>query len=298
MDLRHLRYFIAVAEELHFARAAARLGIEQSPLSRQIQDLEVDLRVRLFERTRRATSLTKAGERFLVDARRVLDDVDSSIHAVRAFANGGQPIRLGLGEWAGGPAFNSLMRLCRDAEPRIDLVLTESAPGNLVSSLVAGSLDAILGPVPVPSPDLESRLAWTENLLVAAPRDPTPNRKIDWWNAFSSKPWILPNPLGLPGYAQQTELLLSSRGLTRRSDRTFISPKVLVGLVATGSGVALLPQSLVPSVADIAFHPIRDASAVLETWLTVRRGGGSPLVAALESMIDTAATKTRGHDVE
>ncbi|WP_371129901.1 LysR family transcriptional regulator [Phenylobacterium sp.] len=99
MELRHLRYFLAVAEELHFARAAARLGIEQSPLSRQIRDLEMDLRVRLFDRTRRATSLTKAGERFLVDARWILNDVDGSARAARAFENGGQPVRLGLAEW-------------------------------------------------------------------------------------------------------------------------------------------------------------------------------------------------------
>ena len=167
MELRHLRYFLAVAEELHFARAAARLGIEQSPLSRQIRDLESDLKVQLFERSRRATSLTEAGRRFEADARRILADVDGSIHAVRAFANGARPIRLGLAEWVGGAAFSRLMRLCRDAEPRIDLVLTESASANLVSSLLAGGLDAVLGPVMSSAGYLESKPAWTEDLVVA-----------------------------------------------------------------------------------------------------------------------------------
>lgn len=294
MELRHLRYFLAVADELHFARAAARLGIEQSPLSRQIQDLESDLKVRLFERTRRATSLTKAGEQFLADARRILNDVDGSVRAVRAFANGGQPIRLGLAEWVGGPVFSRLMRLCRDAEPRIDLVLTESASANLVGSLLAGGLDAILGPTISPIGGLESKPAWTEGLVVAVPSDLTVNPKIAWWKAFSSQSWILPSLQTLPGHAQQTEMLLRGRGLTRRSDQTFTCPRVLVGLVATGSGIALLPRSLVPSLDGISFHPVSDPKAVMTTWLTVRRGGASPQAGPLEHMIRMAATEARG----
>ncbi len=291
MELRHLRYFVVVAEELHFARAAARLGIEQSPLSRQIQDLEADLRVRLFERTRRATSLTKVGERFLADARRILADVDGSIHASRAFANGARPLRLGLAEWVGGPVFSRLMRLCRGADPRIDLVLTESTSANLASSLLAGGLDAILGPIMSPIGGLESKPAWTEDLVVAAPSDLAVNPKIAWWKAFSGQRWILPTPQALPGCAQQAELLLKERGLTLRSDQTFTCPRVLVGLVATGSGVALLARSLVPSLDGISFHPVSDRKTVMTTWLTVRRGGVSPPVEPLEHMIRMAATE-------
>lgn len=290
MELRHLRYFLAVAEELHFARAATRLGIEQSPLSRQIQDLESDLKVRLFERTRRATSLTKAGEQFQADARRILNDVDGSVRAVRAFASGGQPIRLGLAEWVGGPVFSRLMRLCRDAEPRIDLVLTESASATLVGSLLAGSLDAILGPNIGPIGGPESKPAWTEDLVVAAPSDLTVNPRIAWWKAFAVQRWILPSPQALPGYAQQAEMLLKERGLTLRSDQTFTCPRVLAGLIATGSGVALLARSLVPSLDGISFHSVSDPNTVMTTWLTVRRGGGSP---PLEHMIQMAATEMR-----
>lgn len=297
MELRHLRYFLAVAEELHFARAAARLGIEQSPLSRQIRDLEADLKVPLFERTRRTTILTEAGRRFETDARRILADVDVSTRAVRAFANGGQPIRLGLAEWVGGPVISRLMRLCRDAEPRIDLVLTESGSTDLVSSLLAGTLDAILGPARSSAENLESKLAWTEGLVVAVPSDLTVNPKIAWWKAFSSQPWILPSSLALPGCAQQTEMLLGERSLTLRANKTFTCPGVLAGLVASGSGVALLARSLVPSLTEISFHPVGDPKTVMTTWLTVRRGAVSPLTGPLEHVIRMAAAETQGQGV-
>lgn len=86
MELRHLRYFIVVAEELHFARAAARLHIEQSPLSRAIKDLEVDLAVQLFERTTRSTRLTWAGEVFRGEAQRVLSTLDQATVSAKAAA--------------------------------------------------------------------------------------------------------------------------------------------------------------------------------------------------------------------
>jgi DNA-binding transcriptional LysR family regulator len=88
MDIRHLRCFVAVAEELHFARAAERLHMEQSPLSRAIKELEYDLKAQLFERTTRSTRLTWAGQVFLEDARRIFAAIDQAKADVRAAATG------------------------------------------------------------------------------------------------------------------------------------------------------------------------------------------------------------------
>src|SRR5579862_6838488 len=97
MELRHLRYFVSVAEELHFARAAARIGIEQSPLSRAIRELEAELGVSLFRRTSRRTQMTPAGERLLQDARRILREVREIRHRARAVATGRtEAARIGL----------------------------------------------------------------------------------------------------------------------------------------------------------------------------------------------------------
>lgn len=296
VDFRHLRYFVVLAEELHFARAAARLGIEQSPLSRQIQDLEADLRLRLFERSRRATSLTKAGERFLVDARRILNDIEGSVRSVRAFASGGQPLRLGLSEWVGGSMLSRLLQLCRDAEPRLELILTEGAHASLITSMLTGGLDAMLGPTPCFGSGLASTIAWVDGLVVLAPGDAMPRRKEPWQKTFSDRAWILPNAQALPGYARQTETLLADRGLTLRSDQTFICPKVLAGLVATGAGVALLPNSLVPDAGGTSAYPIEDPRSAMTIWMTVKRDASPPATKSFERLVAAAAAWPRHRD--
>lgn len=99
MELRHLRYFVTVAEELHFQRAAKRLHIEQSPLSRAIKDLETDLGVRLLERTTRCTTMTKAGKLFLAEARRILASVEQARSAIKSVSLGySQQLRIAITE--------------------------------------------------------------------------------------------------------------------------------------------------------------------------------------------------------
>ncbi|MDP3852205.1 MAG: LysR family transcriptional regulator [Phenylobacterium sp.] len=214
VDFRQLRYFRAVADELHFARAAARLGIEQSPLSRQIQSLEADLKVRLFERTRRSTWLTAAGERFALDARRILADVDASVLAVRAFAQAGQVLRLGLSEGFASAAFGGLLRACETAEPRLPIILMERPLAEMSRLTIDGGLDAMLAPEKAATPELESHVAWTEGLTLLTPlTGDCHHGGAIWLKSMGDGPWILPDPQTLPGFARQTEDLLASKSL-------------------------------------------------------------------------------------
>ncbi|MDZ4274384.1 MAG: LysR family transcriptional regulator, partial [Hydrogenophaga sp.] len=126
MELRHLRCFIAVAKELHFARAAERLHIEQSPLSRAIKELEEELGVRLFDRTTRSTRLTRAGKLFLEHVPRVFTALEQARGSVRAAAAGYQgQLRIALSDGITPPRFTALLAQCRQDEPEVDIRLYE-----------------------------------------------------------------------------------------------------------------------------------------------------------------------------
>src|SRR5574340_151568 len=142
MELRHLRYFVAVAEELHFARAAERLHIEQSPLSRAIKDLEHDLGLQLFERTTRNTRLTWPGEVFLNEARRVLSVVQQATENARAAASGYRGIlRIALSDGIAQPKLSSLLARCRVEDPEVDIRLFEIPLAQQVKGLRSGLYD-------------------------------------------------------------------------------------------------------------------------------------------------------------
>lgn len=126
MELRHLRCFLAVAEELHFARAVERLHIEQSPLSRAIKELEEDLGVQLFLRTTRSTRLTRAGTLFPEYVPRVFTVLQQARDSVKAAANGfhGQ-LRVALSDGIPPSRFSTFLALCRQEEPEIEIRLSE-----------------------------------------------------------------------------------------------------------------------------------------------------------------------------
>lgn len=137
MELRHLRCFIAVAEELHFARAAERLHIEQSPLSRAIKELEEELGVSLFARTTRSTRLTRAGNLFLEHVPRVFAALEQARDSVRAAANGfhGQ-LRIALSDGITPSRLPALLAQCRLDEPEVDIRLFEVPLSQQIKGLI------------------------------------------------------------------------------------------------------------------------------------------------------------------
>src|SRR5579863_3831835 len=144
MELRHLRYFVAVAEEGHITRAAARLGIQQPPLSQQIHALEAELQVQLFRRKPRGVELTQAGEALYAEAQAILRQIESAVAATRRTARG-EAGRIGLGFTSSAsfhPFVPQAIRAYRAAHPLVALSLEESGTGELVDSLLAERLDA------------------------------------------------------------------------------------------------------------------------------------------------------------
>src|SRR5436305_8633252 len=144
MELRHLRYFVAVAEERHVTRAAERLGIQQPPLSQQIRALETELDVQLFRRKPRGVELTQAGEALLAEARGILDRVEHAGAAARRTARG-EAGRIGLGFTSSAsfhPFVPRAIRAFREAHPLLALTLDEGGTAELVEALRAETIDA------------------------------------------------------------------------------------------------------------------------------------------------------------
>ncbi|MFI6894859.1 LysR family transcriptional regulator [Streptomyces sp. NPDC050256] len=173
MELRHLFAFVAVAEELHFGRAARRLQMAQPPLSQQIRQLEKELGVQLFERNTRSVRLTSAGESFLQPVRTVIEDLDTAVRAAKA-AGRGEYGRVSIG-FAGASSHETLPRLTRAvraAHPAIELVMTGQTYANVALARVAdGSLDLGFVRLPVTQPGVTFRVIDEEELVCALPSD-------------------------------------------------------------------------------------------------------------------------------
>ncbi|MFD0024021.1 LysR family transcriptional regulator [Streptomyces sp. NPDC058382] len=173
MELRHLSAFLAVAEELHFGRAAKRLQMAQPPLSQQIRQLEKELGVQLFERNTRSVRLTSAGESFRQPARTVLDDLDIAVRTARAAGRGEYGrVRIGFAGASSHETLPRLTRAVRAAHPGIELVMTGQTYANVALARVAdGSLDLGFVRLPVTQPGVAHRVIDEEELVCALPSD-------------------------------------------------------------------------------------------------------------------------------
>src|SRR5437660_9776246 len=172
MDLRHLRYFIAVAEESHITRAAARLGIQQPPLSQQIHALERELEVPLFRRKPRGVELTAAGRALLDDARAILAQVEHALAATRRTARGEQG-RIVVGFTSSTPFVPfvpQVIRAFRELYPRVALALEETGTGEMVEGLRNELIDAAFIRSPAPDPaGIAVHSLLDEPMMVALP---------------------------------------------------------------------------------------------------------------------------------
>ncbi len=248
MELRHLRYFLAVAEEGNFTRAAGRIGIGQPPLSQQIQALEQELGTPLFRRTHAGAELTEAGSAFLVEARRVLVDVERAAETARRIARG-EAGRLRLG-FTASAAFNPrvprLIREFRRQWPRVDLQLEETNTAGLLTALAEGRLDAAFiryTPSALP-PALELLKFPDEPMLIAVPAaHPLAARSRAPLSALSGEPFILfPRSFGSSLYDEILAVCRES-GFSLQITQEAPQMSSIVNLVAAELGVSVVPSS-------------------------------------------------------
>ncbi|MCJ2183455.1 LysR substrate-binding domain-containing protein [Novosphingobium sp. 1949] len=252
MELRHLRYFLCVAEENHFGRAAQRLGISQPPLSQQIRALEAELGVALFERTSRRVRLTEAGRQFLPQAQATLRQADLAVQAVR-LANQGEVGRLALGFSTSVPFIPLVMDALwsfRRRYPKVDLQLNELPRDEQVARLARGTLDVgILRTLEKPQlPDgFVSHCLQREGVVLAMPRDhPMALREQDpVLGDLEGEALIMYGAIYGAGFNEYVLAECERMGFQPNVAMEAGSLATLLGLTAAGFGVAILSQSLV-----------------------------------------------------
>ncbi len=290
MELRHIRYFLAVAEEANFTRAAAKLGIGQPPLSQQIRDLEAEIGAALFHRVPHGAELTAAGEAFLSEAKASLASAEKAKLAAQR-ANRGETGRLALGFTASSafnPVVSATIRRFQAQWPDVRLSLTELNTLSLMEKLHRGELDAtFMRPSLDDPPGVRLKRLADEPMVVALPAShPLAKRETLPLALLATEPFILfPRLVGLSLF---DDVVLACRKagfeLTVAQEAPQISS--VVNLVAAELGVSIVPESIAQIKLDgVAYRPIEGPPAVARLALAVLKTQRSPVTENLMGLL-------------
>lgn len=271
IELRHLRYFIAVAEELHFGRAAARLNISQPPLSQQIQLLEQQLGARLLARTNRSVSLTPTGKQFLADSRQILSQVDEAA-ARAARLHQGETGELRIGFTSSAPfikAVSDTFSSFRQRYPDVHIQTRETTTREQIAPLNEGQLELGL----MRNTQLPETLGWDvvlrEPLLAMIPGDhPLAAREAVSLAELAREPFVFFDPLVGTGLYDDILGLMRRYQLSPHITQEVGEAMTIIGLVAAGLGVSILPASFRRvQLGEMRWVSIIEPEAVSEMWL-------------------------------
>ncbi|QXI43635.1 LysR family transcriptional regulator [Pseudomonas wayambapalatensis] len=291
MELRHLRYFIAVAEELHFGRAAQQLGISQPPLSQQIQALEQELGARLFERTNRRVELSEAGRLFLEEARQVLAQVDKAADVARR-AQLGELGEMKIGFTSSAPftsRISQAIHAFRQRFPAVHLHLTEMSSREVVDAVFDESIEVgLMRPLPVPEGLAVTELFREPLVVVLNASHPLAlgGEQGLYMRDLAHEPFVFfPRSYGSGLYAQLMDLARQA-GFSPHFAQEAGEALTIIGLVSAGLGVSVLPASFQRIRIDgVVYRTLLDEQASSAVWLVRREGAGSAMARAFVDLL-------------
>lgn len=287
MDLRQLGYFVAVAEELSFTRAASRVRVAQPTVSQQVRSLEKELRVTLFKRTNRSVELTHAGRIFLSEARRVLAVAADAVEAAQS-AEAGKLGRLVVvcGPTSAYAGMLGVLELYRKRSPNVDVRLLESPVTDAVLAVEDGTAD-----VGLVVPYFESALLKRETvlelpLLAALPKSHALARsKRVSLKQLSTDPFVLFGQRRGSGFYERVLGICQRNGFTPRVLEAMEHIHTLLYLVGAGYGVSLVPATLDRGLhTEVSLVPLNEPAATVDLGMIWRFDQASPLV---ESFLST-----------
>ncbi len=291
MELRHFRYFIAVAEAENVSRAALKLHISQPGLSRQIRDLEEEIGFQLFQREAHSLRLTEAGKAFLPQARAVLQHADEAVRAARAIAEGPRTeIQAGYAPSLTVYLLPQALRAFQAKFPRVRVVLHDLSSEEMLAGLRSGKLDLAL--MAQPSPRSLRGLAFRElgrhPLRVAlAPKHPLARARSLGLEQIAAEPLIAYNREHYPDYHQALEELFASARAKPRIAEEHDGVTGLIAAIESGAGIALVPSLLSCMVGSrLKLLPLNQPTPKVVIGAASKAGPAKPLV---QTFIDLAA---------
>jgi DNA-binding transcriptional LysR family regulator len=290
VELRHLRYFVAVAEERHFGRAALRLHMAQPPLSQQIRSLEAELGVQLLHRTTRRVDLTEAGAAYLDRAREILREVDAAGEQAKAVAAGRSGrVTLGCVGSATYSLLPALARALRAELPGIDFTFRGEmlVPAQL-AGLRDGLLDIALLRPPVDEPGLDVRRLRTERLIVALPEGHRLARRARLRMAdLEGEELIVHAGQGRSVMHQVVQELCREAGFEPRVVQEVVETSTLVTFVAAGLGLAVVPAPVAAlGVAGATYRPLIGTDRRVDLVVASRADRSATTARVLEVLAD------------
>ncbi|MDF5724087.1 MAG: LysR family transcriptional regulator [Rhizonema sp. PD37] len=295
MEFRQLQYFLMVAEELNFSRAAKRLNMAQPPLTRQIRQLEQELGVELFYRTKRQVELTNAGKLFFEESRQIIEQVGQSIRVAQR-ASRGEIGRLVVG-FEGSSAYDIVptsLKTYRDRYPGVELVVLVMTSGEQVQALHAGQLEAgfIVPPLKGKDKELVVEAVLQEPLVLALPEThPLTSQTKVPLKALSNEPFVMAQRDSGCGLYDQVLALCLQAGFSPKVTQEVNEMQVMLGFVAAGLGVAILSASVKhfqrPGVVYRELHPSSPEVALAIVW---QRDNLSPVLHAFLAVVRELAS--------
>ncbi|MDV2657679.1 LysR family transcriptional regulator [Pseudomonas aeruginosa] len=297
MEIRHLRCFLAVAEELHFARAAERLHIEQSPLSRAIKELEEELGALLFARTTRSTRLTRAGKLFLEHVPRVFTALEQARMCVRAAQTGcyGQ-LRVALSDGVTSARLSTLMVRCRQEDPDIAIRFFEVPLSQQIKGLHEDLYDVGFAQSSEVGDGLLAEIAWNDPLRVFVPaRHPLLIHKRVPLNEILRYPLVMGDPLFCEGYCRQVERFLRTADHEPLVAEQVMSFDLMRAMVAAGFALGLAGASQIAAghEYEIVARPLAGQTQMLTTYLLRRNAEPSEIMSRFIGRVGETAGEER-----
>ena len=285
MELRHLRYFVAVAEDLHFGRAASRLNTSQSSLSQQIRNLETELKVDLLRRVKRHVELTPAGSRFLREARGILAAADRAAGLARETAREeSKKLVIGISPETDWQFLGRALTLFGEHAPSVEVLFQNLTPEAQIDALRSGGIDIGFVGLPIEAEGIISEPTGRERLVVALPdKHPMARSGSIRLKELSGEAYTLwPRHLSPGRYDQLLSVFRRAGfGPPITMEGGLPSTQTVLGMVAAGLTVALVDSAIKQrAMPGVVFRPIGDRGVFTESGVIYRREDPSPLLAS------------------